>query len=149
MGDSGFGNLERLMRLRDWDVAGLAAAAGVSKGEVYRLINGVRHDPRSTTVRKFADALGVSLEVITDSQMTLTQLHVALSHSALTAARTTFLSANEADRLRPLADQADAPVSAEGWAAFSRLAAALSSSDVGRPSGSRLASKKTVKPPTI
>jgi transcriptional regulator with XRE-family HTH domain len=58
--------LVRLRRLKRWTQEQLAERAGVSLGIVSSLEQGVRQDPRLSTVLKLARALGASLDQLVD-----------------------------------------------------------------------------------
>jgi transcriptional regulator with XRE-family HTH domain len=65
MGDPLARRLRRLRRTRGLTQARLAARAGVSLGYVARLEIG-RHDPKASTLRKLARALGVDAARLLD-----------------------------------------------------------------------------------
>lgn len=65
MSDNLARRLKRLRTARGFTQAGLAARAGVSLGYVARLEIG-RHDPKASTLRKLARALGVDVAALLD-----------------------------------------------------------------------------------
>lgn len=52
--------MRELMRRKGWKDADLAEACGMSQPSISRFLNGTHNDPKTTTVQKWAVALGVT-----------------------------------------------------------------------------------------
>lgn len=53
-------NLERKMREKGINATDLARISGVPQSTIYRFLTGQHGDPRSETIKKLADALGIT-----------------------------------------------------------------------------------------